>query len=50
MITPQDMSYYDETANRWVVAAGRYAVGVGSDERDLALSATFTCGKTKTKT
>jgi beta-glucosidase len=42
VITPQDMSYYDQTANRWVVAAGQYAVGIGSDERDLAVNATFT--------
>ena len=42
VITPQDMSYYDDAANRWVIAAGRYGVGIGSDERDLAANATYT--------
>ncbi len=40
-ITSQDMSYYQTATSSWTVAPGQYRVSIGSNERDLALSAPF---------
>jgi len=40
-LTSQDMSYYQTAASSWVVAPGLYRVSIGSNERDLAVSAPF---------
>ncbi len=40
-LTAQDMSYYQTATSSWVVAPGLYRVSVGSNERDLPVSAPF---------
>ena len=39
-----DLAYFDESAHRQVVAAGRYTLAVGSSSRDLPESASFQLG------
>jgi beta-glucosidase len=41
-ISQQDMSYYDSAASSWVAAPGTYGVSIGSDERDLAVTGSWT--------
>ncbi|PYH89751.1 hypothetical protein BO71DRAFT_402808 [Aspergillus ellipticus CBS 707.79] len=38
----RDISYWDVTAQQWLVAAGTYRVYVGASSRDLRLNGTFT--------
>ncbi|RAH77189.1 putative beta-glucosidase D [Aspergillus japonicus CBS 114.51] len=38
----RDISYWDVTAQQWLVAAGQYQVYVGASSRDLQLNGTFT--------
>jgi beta-glucosidase len=40
-LTSQDLSYYQTATSSWQVAPGPYRVSIGSNERDLALSAPF---------
>ncbi|TVZ06929.1 glycosyl hydrolase [Trebonia kvetii] len=40
-LTSQDLSYYQTASSSWTVAPGQYRVSIGSNERDLALSAPF---------
>jgi hypothetical protein len=35
------MAYYSSAAKAWQVAAGEYRVSIGSNERALAVSASF---------
>jgi beta-glucosidase len=43
-LRPSDLAYYDEGAGRFVVAAGRYTLFVGSSSRDLDERASFDLG------
>jgi beta-glucosidase len=43
-ITRQDMSYYQTSSSSWVAAPGWYRVSIGSNERDLPLSAPYWAG------
>ena len=43
-ISSQAMSYYQSAASGWTVAPGQYRVGIGSDERDLAVTGSFNAG------
>ncbi|PYI04230.1 putative beta-glucosidase D [Aspergillus sclerotiicarbonarius CBS 121057] len=38
----RDISYWDVTAQQWLVASGNYKVYVGASSRDLKLNGTFT--------
>ena len=40
-LTAQDMSYYKTATSSWAVAPGIYRVSIGSNERDLPVSAPF---------
>ena len=40
-VTTQDMSYYQTATSGWVAAPGVYRVSIGSNERDLPVSAPF---------
>ena len=40
-LSAQDLSYYQTATSSWVVAPGIYRVSIGSNERDLRLSAPF---------
>jgi beta-glucosidase len=40
-LTAQDLSYYRTATSSWVVAPGLYRVSIGSNERDLSVSASF---------
>ena len=40
-VTRQDMSYYQTSTSSWVAAPGWYRVSIGSNERDLPVSAPF---------
>jgi beta-glucosidase len=40
-ITRQDMSYYQTSSSSWVSAPGWYRISIGSNERDLPLSAPY---------
>jgi beta-glucosidase len=40
-LTTQDLSYYQTATSSWALAPGLYRVSVGSNERDLSLSAPF---------
>jgi beta-glucosidase len=40
-LSRQDISYYQTAAGGWTVAPGQYRISIGSNERDLALSAPF---------
>ena len=35
------MSYYNTATNGWAAAPGSYRVSIGSNERDLSVSALF---------
>jgi beta-glucosidase len=43
-VTAQDMSYYQTSSGAWVSAPGWYRVSIGSNERDLPVSASFRAG------
>ena len=43
-VSQQDMSYYDTTTSSWVAAPGTYGVTIGSNERDHAVTSTWTYG------
>ena len=43
-ITRQDMSYYQTSSSRWVATPGWYRISIGSNERDLPLSAPYWAG------
>ena len=40
-LTTKDMSYYQTATSSWVAAPGLYRVSIGSNERDLPVSAPF---------
>jgi beta-glucosidase len=40
-LTSQDLSYYQTATSSWAVAPGLYRVSIGSNERDLQVSAPF---------
>ena len=40
-LTPDALSYFDQSAGHWVVAHGQYTVSVGNSSRDLGLSDSF---------
>jgi hypothetical protein len=40
-VTTQDMSYYQTATSNWAAAPGIYRVSIGSNERDLPVSAPF---------
>jgi beta-glucosidase len=43
-LTSQDLSYYQTATSSWTVAPGLYRVGIGSNERDVAVSGSFLAG------
>lgn len=41
LITPRDLSYFDETENAWVLAAGEYKLEVSASARDVRQTASI---------
>jgi beta-glucosidase len=41
-LTTQDLSFYKTSTKSWVASKGNYGVGIGSNERDVTVKASFT--------